>query len=128
MHRGLMADSTSTIRSRTWMLVILAAAALILTAVAAGAASAETTWLCKPGLTQNPGEKSEETTVEQADGTMSNEQAHPASNPPIDCFYVYPTVSKQTTPNANLNIEPAETQTAIDQASRFSQQRSEERR
>ena len=31
-------------------------------------------------------------------------------------------MSNQSTPNANLNIEPEETQTAIDQASRFSQQ------
>ncbi len=43
------------------------------------------------------------------------------SNPPIDCFYVYPTVSLQTTPNANLNIDPAETNVAVLQAQRFSQ-------
>ncbi len=43
------------------------------------------------------------------------------SKPPIDCFYVYPTVSEQEGPNANLEIEPQETQIAIDQASRFSQ-------
>ena len=41
--------------------------------------------------------------------------------PPIDCFYVYPTVSEQEGPNADLTIEPQETQIAIDQASRFSQ-------
>jgi hypothetical protein len=39
----------------------------------------------------------------------------------VDCFYVYPTVSEQEGPNANLAIEPQETQIAIDQASRFSQ-------
>ena len=38
----------------------------------------------------------------------------------LDCFYVYPTVSQQSTPNANLTIEPAETNVAIAQASRFS--------
>jgi hypothetical protein len=41
--------------------------------------------------------------------------------PPIDCFYVYPTVSEQAGPNADLTIEPQETQVAIDQASRFSE-------
>ena len=38
---------------------------------------------------------------------------------PIDCFYVYPTVSQQMTPNANLEITTAETGVAIAQASRF---------
>jgi Protein of unknown function (DUF3089) len=86
------------------------------------AMAAETTWLCKPGLVADPCESSEVTTVENGDGTTSVEQAQPASNPPIDCFYVYPTVSNQLTENANLEIGPEETQTAIDQASRFSQQ------
>jgi len=122
MHRGSTAGSTSTIKWRTWLLATLGAAALIVPAVTAGAASAETTWLCKPGLTGDPCEANEETTVELGNGSSSVEQAHPASNPPIDCFYVYPTVSKQSTTNSNLNIEPEETQTAIDQASRFSQQ------
>jgi hypothetical protein len=122
MHRGPTADSTRMTVRRAWMLAILGLAALIVPAVTAGTASAETTWLCKPGLANNPCESSEVTTVEQADGTTSNEPAQPASNPPIDCFYVYPTVSNQKTPNANLNIEPEETQTAVDQASRFSQQ------
>jgi hypothetical protein len=122
MHPGATAASTRTIGWRTWVLATLGVAALIVPAARASVASAETTWLCKPGIANNPCESSEETTVEQADGTTSNEQAQPASNPPIDCFYVYPTVSNQKTPNANLKIEPEETQTAIDQASRFSQQ------
>jgi hypothetical protein len=44
-----------------------------------------------------------------------------AKNPPIDCFYVYPTVSSETTVNADLTIQPAETGVAVAQASRFSQ-------
>jgi hypothetical protein len=122
MSAGPTAGSTKAIRRRTWLLAALGAAALLVPALTAGAASAETSWLCKPGLAGDPCESSEETTVEHPDGTTSNEQAQPASNPPIDCFYVYPTVSNQQTENANLNIEPEETQTAIDQASRFSQQ------
>jgi Protein of unknown function (DUF3089) len=122
MRGGLTADATSRSRWRTWLLAILGVAALIVPAATAVSASAETTWLCRPGLTADPCESSEETTVEHADGTTSNEQAQPASDPPIDCFYVYPTVSNQQTENANLNIEPEETQTAVDQASRFSQQ------
>ena len=122
MHRGPAAGSTRTIGWRAWLLAALGAAALIVPAVTAGAAWAETTWLCKPGLAQDPCESSELTTVEKGDNTVSVEQAQPASNPPIDCFYVYPTVSNQKTLNSNLNIEPEETQVAIDQASRFSQQ------
>jgi hypothetical protein len=49
------------------------------------------------------------------------EQAVAAKNPPIDCFYVYPTVSGQPTVNANLAIGVRERLVAAAQASRFSQ-------
>jgi hypothetical protein len=44
-----------------------------------------------------------------------------AKDAPIDCFYVYPTVSTEPTANSDLTIQPAETDVAFDQASRFSQ-------
>ena len=44
-----------------------------------------------------------------------------ASNPKVDCFYVYPTVSDQSTINANLAIGLRQAEIAIAQASRFSQ-------
>ena len=121
--------STRTVGWRSLLVAALGAAALIVPGVAASAASAETTWLCKPGLANNPCLSSEETTVQLANGSSFVEHAQPASNPPIDCFYVYPTVSSQVhfdkeghlIPNADLNIDPEETQIAIDQASRFSQ-------
>jgi hypothetical protein len=40
---------------------------------------------------------------------------------PVDCFYVYPTVSRETTANADLTVQPEETDAAVAQASRFSQ-------
>lgn len=40
---------------------------------------------------------------------------------PFDCFYVYPTVSTEPSDNADLRVQPAETQAAEAQASRFSQ-------
>jgi len=55
------------------------------------------------------------------DGTLTVQSNVPAASPKIDCFYVYPTVSQQPTPNANLTIDPAERSVAIAQASRFSQ-------
>jgi hypothetical protein len=45
----------------------------------------------------------------------------PAKDPPVDCFYVYPTISGQQTVNANLQAGFRETEVAIAQASRFSQ-------
>ena len=55
-----------------------------------------------------------------ADGTMTPDPAPKPGKQPIDCFYVYPTVSLQPTPNATLDIEPNETGVALAQASRYS--------
>jgi hypothetical protein len=99
----------------------LTVAALSVCGGAASSASAETTWLCKPGLASNPCLNSEETTVELANGKSFIEKAQPAKKPPIDCFYVYPTVSSQFTENANEEIGPEELAIAESQASRFSQ-------
>jgi len=78
-------------------------------------------WLCKPGLASNPCLSDMTATVVKADGTTAVEHAQPASDPKIDCFYVYPTVSNQPALNANLKIDPAEIGVAIAQASRYSQ-------
>jgi len=90
------------------------------TASAATEASG-TVWLCRPGLPDNPCESRLEATVVSADGTSTAEAAAPAEDPPIDCFYVYPTVSGQTTVNATLDIDPEVKAIAVQQASRFSQ-------
>ncbi len=78
-------------------------------------------WLCKPDRPGDPCLTSLTTTVIGPDGTKTVRQSAPAANPKIDCFYVCPTVSQQTTPNANLTIDTAERSVAIAQASRFSQ-------
>ncbi len=78
------------------------------------------TWLCKPGISDNPCLSSPSATVVNADGSKTVDNLSFPKNPPIDCFYVYPTVSTQTTGNSNLSIESAETGVAIAQASRFS--------
>ena len=89
--------------------------------VSPSAVPSETVWLCRPGLADNPCESDLTTTVASADGTSTTEEASPAEEPPIDCFYVYPTVSGQKTLNANLDIDPEQTAIAVQQASRFSQ-------
>jgi len=81
----------------------------------------DTVWLCKPGIADNPCEGSLDATSIAADGTATVLPASVAANPPVDCFYVYPTVSGQTTANANLAIEDAERSAALAQAAQFSQ-------
>jgi Protein of unknown function (DUF3089) len=111
--------------ARTALLASLACACWcalsLLGAAPAQAAEAGTVWLCKPGLVNDPCLSSEEATVELGNGSSFVQPAQPARNPPIDCFYVYPTVSSQPTTNANLEIDPEESQIAVNQASRFSQ-------
>jgi hypothetical protein len=121
MLEGMRRGSTRVVGLRTWLIAAVSMAALIVPGIAAGAASAETTWLCKPGIANNPCESSLTTTVVAANGSSTVVNPKDAVNPPIDCFYVYPTVSSQLTVNANLEIDPEETQIAIDQASHFSQ-------
>jgi Protein of unknown function (DUF3089) len=81
----------------------------------------DTVWVCKPGLKSNPCEGSLDTTAIAAAGKTTVLPASPAADPPIDCFYVYPTVSRQKTVNANLSIEEAERGAALAQAAQFSQ-------
>ena len=81
----------------------------------------DTVWLCKPGLAANPCAGSLDATLVDAAGKSTVEPASPVADPPIDCFYVYPTVSKQKTINANLTIDPEERAVAAAQAARFSQ-------
>ncbi len=78
-------------------------------------------WLCRPGLPDDPCRTDLTTTVLRADGTSTEETARPAADPPIDCFYVYPTVSAQVTTNADLSLDPELRAVAEAQASRFSQ-------
>ncbi len=78
-------------------------------------------WLCRPGVAPDPCRTSLDTTVIENSGARHIEHDAPAANPPIDCFYIYPTVTPQKTPNANLRIQPQERSVARIQAARFSQ-------
>jgi hypothetical protein len=106
---------------RAFALAVLAAGALLTWGATPATASARTIWLCGPGIARNPCLSSEKTTVELANGSSYVERAKPSKRPPIDCFYVYGTVSAQRSENANLKIGPEETQAAVNQVSRFSQ-------
>ena len=78
-------------------------------------------WLCRPGIAANPCEGDLTATSIDSKGFAKVQPAGPAADPPIDCFYVYPTVSRQKTINANLTIDAEETGVAVAQAARFSQ-------
>jgi hypothetical protein len=90
------------------------------TTTTAGAA-AHTVWLCRPGQLGNPCLSALTTTVVRRNGMTRVVPAQPAASPPIDCFYIYPTVSNQSTVNANLRPGIRQTAVAVTQASRFSQ-------
>jgi hypothetical protein len=124
MSRHLMRPRRGSV-SRYRLAAVLAVSALALLGLAATAtAKSGTVWLCKPGLKPDPCKEDRTTTIVSYTGTTRHEaipKPVKAGPPPIDCFYVYPTVSEQAGPNANLEIEPQEKQIAIDQASRFSQ-------
>ncbi len=81
-----------------------------------------TVWLCRPGLPSNPCITNLTTTVVGPGGASHVQRTPVPKKSPIDCFYVYPTVSAQPTINADLTIDPAERFVAMLQASRFSSQ------
>lgn len=112
-----------------WRSAGLLAAALVAGSCAAPApgpspsppAAGGTVWLCRPGLSDDPCAASLDVTVVTASGATAirHDVADPASA--FDCFYVYPTVSRQRATNADLTVDPEERAVAIAQASRFSQ-------
>ena len=98
------------------------AVAAAVAAVGAGSASAKTVWLCKPGVKPDPCAPGLSTTVYNAPLTKAIGVQHPAAtrNPPIDCFYVYPTVSDEKSGNSDLTIQDTERSIALYQVSRYS--------
>ena len=109
----------SRVAGRTWLAVaFLAASFAFIAAVMPSFAKAEdTVWICKPGLADD-----------LCAGSISTKAGNPAQtigfdrpdNPPVDCFYVYPTVSAQETPNANLDKDPEVKRVVVQQARMFS--------
>ncbi len=77
-------------------------------------------WLCRPGEAHDPCTSSLAATVVPTTGARST--IDPTADPksPFDCFYVYPTVSRESGENANLTVQPVEVETAELQASHFS--------
>ena len=79
------------------------------------------TWLCLPDR-DDACATDLATTLIQADGSTAIEHHVPDPAAPIDCFYVYPTVSIDPTPNADMNAGPEELAVIRAQFARFASQ------
>lgn len=80
------------------------------------------TWLCLPGRDDDACAADLSTTVIHADGSTGIETFAADPDAPIDCFYVYPTVSTDPTPNADMNAGPEEHAVIQAQFARFGSQ------
>jgi hypothetical protein len=77
-----------------------------------------TNWLCHPDRDED--ECTDLSATEVApDGTVSRADLEAPDDPPVDCFYVYPTVSLDPTPNSDLEPDEQERSTVAAQAAPF---------
>ena len=79
----------------------------------------DASWLCRPGRKGDACDVDLTTTVVAADGTLTPEPFAADPKAPIDCFYVYPTVSADATPNSDMSQDPAEKNVILQQFARF---------
>ena len=79
-------------------------------------------WLCRPGRTDDACAIDLTTTVVAADGTLTKETWTANPKAPIDCFYVYPTVSADPTPNSDMTAGNEERNVVRQQFARFASQ------
>lgn len=77
-----------------------------------------THWMCRPGQEETC-TRDLDAMVVAADGTRTPQRFVPAADPPIDCFYVYPTASHETTPFADMTASPELVATTRAQAGRL---------
>jgi hypothetical protein len=76
-------------------------------------------WLCRPDA-MGACDADMSTTIVSADGVFTAEVSPPAAAAPeIDCFYVYPTVSLDASPNSDMTPGPEEAAAAQQQFARF---------
>jgi len=112
---------------REWMAACALAVGL---AVGGGAAAQPATpehndyantanWLCWPGATPNACDVDLTTTVVKADGSMTIEPFKADPKAPIDCFYVYPTVSRDPGLLSDMTVKTEERDVVRQQFARF---------
>ena len=79
-------------------------------------------WLCRPGKSGDACSIDLTTTIVAADGQTTRETYTANAKAPIDCFYVYPTVSSDPGTNSDMSIDPAEQNVVRQQFARFASQ------
>ena len=79
----------------------------------------EASWLCLPGRQDACGRPLETAALTPTGYDESIMQMLPVRDPPIDCFYVYPTVSRDVELNSDLDAGPEEQSVAMVQFARF---------
>jgi hypothetical protein len=111
----------SLLRRRLATAVVVGAVTAVGAGLSAVPASAKTTWLCGPGLANDPCTPGLDTTrVSPAGERLGVDRVRRARGPRFDCFYVYPTVSDQKMPQADFAVTPELRSIALYQAARFS--------
>jgi hypothetical protein len=109
---------------RGWLIAAVGfASALVGAAAPARAAdddpyAASESWLCRPGgsdLCAAP----VVATIVQSDGSRTNRVFKPNPSAPIDCFYVYPTVSEDPAGNSGMTSGPGEKRAVAQQFAAF---------
>jgi Protein of unknown function (DUF3089) len=118
-----MADARDARPAITAGLLIAAVIGLVLAfGASASRAGAKTVWLCQPGHSPDPCTPGLSTTVYSPTlQRLRVTHPKPAAKPTADCFYVYPTVSDQSTTLSNRQIDPEQRSIALYQAARYSQ-------
>ena len=101
--------------------ILTAGAAQAQTAAAKNDYSDPKTWLCRPGGKDSCAIDLS-TTIVAANGTLTREDWKANPNAPIDCFYVYPTVSADATGNSDMNPGREEIGVIAAQFARFASQ------
>lgn len=107
------------------VLALFAAATLLVSTAARGEApagavdySAAANWICRPGAEAACTAGLDAVEV-RADGSRTLRPFHPAADPAVDCFYVYPTVSHETSDYSDLQASPEVRAVVLAQAGRL---------
>ena len=80
-------------------------------------------WMCRPDLAGDPCHGDLSATEIHPDGTRTKVEHHPAADPKVDCFYVYPTMDDRMFPANQTDFSnPEKIRSAVlAQAARFSE-------
>lgn len=80
-------------------------------------------WVCRPDLADDPCHGDLDATSIAPDGTLTVQRFERAEDPPIDCFYVYPTISRDETAFSDWDASPDEEDfVTVQQAARLGSQ------